>query len=362
MQERVVWTCMNRDVTAWVADCQECARSKVTRQPAAPLQPIPVPRQRFSHIHVDIVGPLPVSKEGFRFLFTIIDRSSRMLEAVPLISVETTACRDALIRNWICRFGVPAHITSDQGAQFTSALWGRTCEVIGIHHNTTTAYHPKSNGMVERPHRRLKEALKARLASADWPEHLPWVLLAVNVTPREDSGKSAAEMVYGTTLTLPGQLASSEEMPVERILQDLNTVDPLPTRHADAEAPTEPPTHLAAAELVYIRKGGTLPPLAPPYEGPYKVVERGPKFFRLDIGGRTVSVSVDRLKPHTGAAAATPAAPARRGRPPRPADPPPSPPTPEFSTPAARSPSPGLPATTGARPARPRRPPVRLDL
>ena len=131
---------------------------------------------------MDIVGPLPVSKEGFWFLFTIIDRSSRMLEALPLVTVETTSCRDALICNWIGRFGVPAHIISDQGVHFTSALWGPTCEVIGTHHNTTTAYHPKSNGMVERPHRRLKEALKACLASADWLDHLPWVLLAVNVT------------------------------------------------------------------------------------------------------------------------------------------------------------------------------------
>ena len=105
---------------------------------------------------MNIGGPLPVSKEGFRFLFTIIDCSGRMLEAVPLVSIDTITCRDALIRNWICHFGIPAHITSDQGAQFASTLWSRTCEVIGVHHNTTTAYHPKSNGMVERPRRRLK--------------------------------------------------------------------------------------------------------------------------------------------------------------------------------------------------------------
>ncbi len=77
MSERVVWTRMGRDIKEWVADCQECARAKVTRQPAAAIQPIPVPQQRFSHIHIDIVGPLPVSKEGYRYLFTIIDRASR---------------------------------------------------------------------------------------------------------------------------------------------------------------------------------------------------------------------------------------------------------------------------------------------
>jgi len=134
-----------------------------------------------------------------------------MLEADPLAKIETETCRDALINQWVARFGVPAHLMSDQGAQFTSALWARLCDVIGTHHNTTTPYHPQSNGMVERAHRRLKDALKARMAAADWPQHLPWFLLDINNTPKEDTGKSAAQMVYGTSLTLPAQLASGDD-------------------------------------------------------------------------------------------------------------------------------------------------------
>ena len=107
MGHRVTWSCMNKDVTQWVKDCQTCSRAKVTRQPVAALQPIPVPQQRFSHIHVDIVGPLPVSREGFRYLFTIMDRSCRLLEAVPLTNIETETCRDALISQWVARFGTP---------------------------------------------------------------------------------------------------------------------------------------------------------------------------------------------------------------------------------------------------------------
>jgi len=263
------------------------------------------------------VGPLLISKEGFRYLFTIIDRSSRMLEAVPLTKVETETCRDALISQWMARFGVPAHLTSDQGAQFTSALWARLCNVIGVHHNTTRAYHPQSNGMVERAHRRIKDALKAHMAAAELPQHLPWVLLDINNAPKEDSGKSASEMVYGTSLTLPAQLAAGDEQPVDKILQDLATAAPLPTRHGQREAPTKPPAALAAADLVYVRKGGQLQPLVQPYSGPYKVLEKGPKYFRLDMGGKHTAVTVDRLKPHTVGAAATPAAPPRRGRPPK---------------------------------------------
>ena len=203
----------------------------------------PSAQQRFSHIHVDIVGPLPISKEGFRYLFTIINRSSRMLEAVPLTNIERETCRDPLFSQWVARFVLPAHLISDQGAQFTSALWARTCDVIGTHHNTTTAYHLQSNGMVERAQQWLKEV------AADWPQHLPWVLLDFNNAPKDYSGMSAAEMVYGTTLTLPTQLAAGCKQPVDKILQDLATAAPLPTRHGQREAPTEPPVALAAGDL-----------------------------------------------------------------------------------------------------------------
>ncbi len=128
MNQRVMWACMSKDVTEWVKDCQACSRAKVTSQPAAAVQPIPVPQQRFSHIHVDFVGPLTVSKEGFRYLFTIIDRSSRWLEAIPLATMETDTCVEALISSWIARFGIPAIITSDRGSQFTSSIWAATCQ------------------------------------------------------------------------------------------------------------------------------------------------------------------------------------------------------------------------------------------
>jgi transposase InsO family protein len=211
MGSRVTWPFMKRDIANWVADCKECGRAKVIRQPPAAIQPIPVPTQRFSHIHVDFVGPLTVSKEGFRYLFTIIDRSSRWLEAIPLTSMETDTCMEALISNWIARFGIPAIITSDRGSQFTSSIWAATCQQLGVKHITTMAYHPQSKGMVERVHQHLKEGLKARGAQADRPQHLPWVLLNIRTAPKTDSNTSAAEMVYGAALNPAGPAAIAKQ-------------------------------------------------------------------------------------------------------------------------------------------------------
>jgi len=314
MAARVVWEGMNKDITAWCKDCQHCSRGKITRQPAAAVEAIPMPAQRFSHVHVDLVGPLPTSRQGYKYLFTMVDRASRWLEAIPLVGMEAAACTDAFISGWVARFGVPARLTSDQGKQFTSRLWGNVCRQLGISHTTTTAYHPQANGMVERAHRQLKDALKSRLAGPAWPDHLPWVLLGIRTAPKEDTAVSAAEKLYGAPLVLPAQLATDLETPLQPLVDKMQSATAIPVRHSHLEPPSDPPPALATADWVYIRKGGALPPLAPPYAGPFQVLQRGPKHFAVQVGPRRETISVDRLKPHLGAPPAAPAQPTIRGR------------------------------------------------
>jgi hypothetical protein len=188
---------------------------------------------------------------------------------------------------------VPAVITSDRGTQFTWAVWEALCNRLHIQHITTTAFHPCSNGMVERCHRQLKDALRAWSAANDWPDHLPWVLLGLRAAPKEDSAVSLAEMVLGDPLVLPGQPPTAgEPPPPQRSYRDALLEGP--TRHV----PTRPlppahsglPAALAACTSVYIRRGGTLPPFAPLYAGPYPVLEWGEKVFWLQVGDREEAV------------------------------------------------------------------------
>jgi len=74
---RVVWRGMSADITAWCRDCQAWQAAKITKQLRVKIQPIPVPAVRFTHVHVDIVGPLPTLAEGYQYLFTMVDRSTR---------------------------------------------------------------------------------------------------------------------------------------------------------------------------------------------------------------------------------------------------------------------------------------------
>jgi transposase InsO family protein len=141
------------------------------------------------------VGPLQYSN-NFNYIFTIIDCTSKWMEAIPLSDTSAVACTKALTFTWISHFGSPKTITSDRGLQFTSNLWFKLCEMLHISHKQTTAYHPELNGAVERLHRHLKDALCACSAAATWSEELPSVLLGFRAQPREDTGLSPAEAVF----------------------------------------------------------------------------------------------------------------------------------------------------------------------
>jgi hypothetical protein len=150
---------------------------------------------RFSHLHVDLVGPLQYSN-NFNYIFTIIDCMSKWMEAVPLSETSVVECAKALTSTWISRFGVPETIISDCGPQFTSSLWLQLCEMLNISHKPTTTYHHESNGVVERLHRHLKDALRACAVAATWSEQLPFVLLGLRAQSREDTNLSPAEAVF----------------------------------------------------------------------------------------------------------------------------------------------------------------------
>jgi transposase InsO family protein len=164
---RYLWPGLAKDVQQWCRECQECQRAKAGKWPSPPMRPIPVPTIRFSHNHVDLEGPLPVTADGSQYILTAIDRSKRWVEAFPLKAVAASNCAEDLVNGWVARYCVLACLTSDLDLQFASAVWVALMSCLGIKQVMTMSYHPQSNGVVERFHQRLKDALRARTGAAD---------------------------------------------------------------------------------------------------------------------------------------------------------------------------------------------------
>ena len=298
---RFVWPGVKSDIRRWTRSCLQCQRAKINRHTRAPLSPFKPPDARFSIVHIDLVGPLPPSR-GFTYLLTCVDRFTRWPETIPLTSITAEDVAQAFLTGWIAHFGVPTTIVTDRGRQFESKLWQVLMSLLGSKRARTTAYHPQSNGLVERFHQQLKAALKAQLNPSSWMDALPLVLLGIRTALKEDTSSTTAEMVYGTTLRLPGEFFTPSSTPtlsdpsdyvslLRAHMQRIRPPLPRPTNHNSQVSNT-----LATATHVFVRHDAVKKPLQPPYDGPFEVVKRTDKHFTLNINGRHDTVSVDRLK------------------------------------------------------------------
>ena len=191
----------------------------------------------------------------------------------------------------------------DRGRQFESALWKELMLLLGSTRIRTTAYHPCTNGMVE-CFRQLKASLKScPPPTVRWTDSLPLILLGICAALKQDLNCSTAELVYGTTLRVPGEFftpARDKELEdptsyVTRLRSTMRQLQSVPSRTRDSNVYIH--DDLLSSSHVFVRHDGVRTSLQPPYNGPFKVVKRSEKFYTLDINGRKDTVSLDRLKP-----------------------------------------------------------------
>lgn len=194
---RFFWPGIHRDVAAACRSCPAC--QKAARKPStkAPLHPLPVISEPFERVAIDIVGPLPRTKHGNKFLLTLIDYGTRYPEAVPLRTTDSASVAMGLMTIFT-RLGVPKEILSDQGSNFLSELMEELYRMIGARHLRTSPYHPQTNGAVERFHGTLKHMLrKTSTDSHGWDDLLPFVLFALREVPCASTGFSPFELMFG---------------------------------------------------------------------------------------------------------------------------------------------------------------------
>nr|XP_034839639.1 uncharacterized protein LOC117995756 [Maniola hyperantus] len=151
-------------------------------------------------------GPFTISEEGYRYCLTMIDRETGWPEALPIKDICAKTVAKLVYEGWITRHGCFINLTSDQGKQFESSIFRHLMNYLGVHKFRTTAYHPQSNGAIERWHRSLKAALMARLKdNRSWVDEMHTVMMGLRAAPRSDTGVSAAELTFGRTLRFPGE-------------------------------------------------------------------------------------------------------------------------------------------------------------
>ena len=196
---------MQGDVRKWQAGCQLCAQVRARAvQAETELQSLPI-RELGHRWSLDLLGELPMSRRGKRYVLVMIEHVSKWVELVALSSKSAGGIASAFLREVLSRFGACAEVLTDQGGEFKGELQ-RLLDACGIRHRGTSAYHPEANGLTERAVQTFKRGLRKYALmhdKRDWDLELPWLLMGYRFSRQESTKLSPYYMLYGREPILP---------------------------------------------------------------------------------------------------------------------------------------------------------------
>ena len=167
IMQRFYWPTLFRDVADFCRSCTQCQKASHRKVPRAPMIPPPVIDEPFQRIAMDVIGPLPQSRTGHRYVLTMRPD--------------------------------PKEILTDHGTNFTSRLLAKLYHFLHVNTLRTSPYHPQTDGMVERFNGTLKEMLRksAQQDGKNWDKLLPYLLFAYREAPLESTGVTSVFSVFG---------------------------------------------------------------------------------------------------------------------------------------------------------------------
>lgn len=158
-------------------------------QTKAPLIPLPIISEPFSRMAMDIVGPLPKSQGGNRYLLVMCDYTTWYPGAIPLKSIDAEHIAEKMIKvfAWV---GIPKEILTDQGSNFVLQLLAELYRLLQVKPIWTSPYHPQMDGLVECFNKTLKAMLRKTADGKDWDKMIPYLLFAYREVPQSSTGFS----------------------------------------------------------------------------------------------------------------------------------------------------------------------------
>ena len=161
IRKKYEWPNMKRDIENYVKKCKSCQINKTLGpQHRAPMEITTTARKPFERCAMDIVGPTTVTNKGNRYILMFQDDLTKFVVAEPIPMQDAETVAQEFVRNVVLKFGIPEVVLTDQGSNFLSELFLNTCKLLRIKRIHTAAFHPESNGGIERGHRVLLEYLR----------------------------------------------------------------------------------------------------------------------------------------------------------------------------------------------------------
>lgn len=148
IQDRYYWPHMIDDITAHINSCMICAKQNIKGSISkVPLQFLPTTTKILNMLNMDILGPITETSEDNKYLLVISDHAIRYVIACPIIwRIKLRKLANHFVLELLLR----CDFVTDQGKQFIPNVYQEVCELFQIKQLRTTAYHPQTDGLVER--------------------------------------------------------------------------------------------------------------------------------------------------------------------------------------------------------------------
>jgi transposase InsO family protein len=197
---------MRRYIENYVTRCDSCQRRKASSEFRAPLGEVEEPAEQFQVTSMDITGPYCLTPRKNKYLLTFIDHFTRYAEAIPIPDQTAETCARVYATQIIARHGSGSTLITNQGRAFISKFF-KVCKILKIRKVQTSAYHPQSNGMVERFHKSLHDGMSHYINcnGTNWDVVVPFFLMAYRATPHSATKYSPYYLLHGREMILPGQ-------------------------------------------------------------------------------------------------------------------------------------------------------------
>ena len=297
LKEKYYWVNYKEEVALYCRQCVLCQRRKMPARAAkAPLKQAlaGVPLEK---IGLDLIGPLPLSHNGFKYLLSVQCYFTKWVEMYPLPDMKVETVADVLFREFICRYGLMRQLVTDQGRQFESTLFQELCKRLDIVKLRSSAFHPATNGLIERMNRTMEDMLSKYITQTqkDWDQWSPVLLLEYRSSVHASTGQTPYQMMFGHSPRLPldilyghGPQGSDEYSPdqyVQRIQENLRKCHSQAQQAMLVAAKQQKHTYDVRQNLIeyktddqvwakiFAKKKGICPKLSTKWAGPFKVVK-----------------------------------------------------------------------------------------
>ena len=214
------WKDMLKDIIKFVQSCKDCQTNKTRPRTRENLTITPTPQSAFDIVIVDTIGPLPKSDKGNVYAVTLICDLTKYLVTIALPDKKAVQIAKAIFEDFILMYGPMKQLLSDRGSEYVNSILNDLCKLLNVTKETSTSYHHRTVGTVERSHKTFNEYLRSYVneQKSDWDDWLVYFTYCYNTTPSVAINDYCPyQLIFGKTPTTYEFLNSGSVDPVYNI-------------------------------------------------------------------------------------------------------------------------------------------------